>query len=418
MNLPRRKLYFYYSTGLGVFLLAPMALWFVASRSTHHGSKQPAFEKEFTVRIGVIDSHIAAIGRVEGRNAQEIKLAARMAGRIREVPVTDGEPVKKGQLVAVLENTAAQARVDEARARLAGAEAALARLMKGARVEEREARRAEMDEAQAAAENAEQNYDRMQKLFEEGGIVSQARLDQAERDRRILVSRLASARERYHLITAPPRSEDVAAARAEVSLTQASLRGARDIYDHTFVRSPVTGVVVKRFMNPGEAISFESLSRPIVTVADTSKLTVRTEIDETDIGKIEVGQKAEVTADAFPGRIFRAEVVRISGGLGKKEIHSDNPMDKVDTEILETFLELEPETPLRIGLRVDVLIQLEYKKDVLVVPILAVDQLNGHPEVRVKTLVGVESRPVRLGLDDGMFIEIVEGLAEGDTVVY
>ena len=85
-------------------------------------------------------------------------------------------------------------------------------------------------------------------------------------------------------------------------------------------------------MNPGEAIAYESLSRPILSVSDTSKLMVRAEIDETDIGKIKLGQEASITADAFPGRSFTARVVRISGGMGKKEILTDNPMDKVDTE--------------------------------------------------------------------------------------
>ena len=90
---------------------------------------------------------------------------------------------------------------------------------------------------------------------------------------------------------------------------------------------------------------------------------IRAEIDETDIGKIKLGQEARITADAFPGRSFTARLVRISGGIGKKEILTDNPMDKVDTEILETFLELEPDAPLRVGLRVDLHIQLEYKND-------------------------------------------------------
>ena len=400
--------------GVGVIVIVPMVFWLVASR----GDPRASFTEEFEVRRGVIDSHISARGRVEGLHSQEIKLAARTFGRILEVHVSDGDPVKKDQVVAVLENEDSKARVEEARARLVRARAALERLLKGARPEEREARRAEMVEAQALAENAAQQHERVRQLFEADGIVSRAVLGRAERDRKAAGARLTSARERYNLIMAPPRSEDVTSARADVQLANARLRAAEDYFDNTFVRSPVDGIVIKRFMNPGEAIAYESLSRPILSVSDTSKLMIRAEIDETDIGKIKLGQEARITADAFPGRSFTARLVRISGGMGKKEILTDNPMDKVDTEILETFLELEPDAPLRVGLRVDLHIQLEYKNDTLVVPIRAVVNEEGTSKVRVRTAKGIERRQVRLGLHDGMFIEILAGLDPGEVVVY
>ena len=85
-----------------------------------------------------------------------------------------------------------------------------------------------------------------------------------------------------------------------------------------------------------------------------------------------------------------ARVVLISGGLSKKEIRTDSPIDKVDTEVLE----LEPDTPSRIGLRVDLTIQMAYKEGVLIVPLGAVSQ------------------------DEGIFIEVGEGLKEGEEVVY
>ena len=412
MTLSRGKLFL--MAGVGVIVVVPMLFWLLASR----GDPLVSFTEEFEVRRGVIDSHISARGRVEGLHSQEIKLAARTFGRIRAIRVSDGDRVKKNQVVAVLENEDSKARVEEARAQWARSQAALERLLKGARPEEREARRAEMAEAQALAENAAQQHERARQLFESGGIVSQAALDRAQGYRKAAEARLASARERYKLIMAPPRSEDVAAARADVQLANARLRGAQDYLDNTIVRSPVDGVVVKRFMNPGEAIAYEALSRPILSVSDTSKLMVRAEIDETDIGKIKLGQKASITADAFPGRSFTARVVRISGGMGKKEILTDNPMDKVDTEILETFLELEPDAPLRVGLRVDLYIQLEYRNDALVVPIRAVLDEEGTSKVRVRTGKGIERRSVRLGMHDGMLIEIVAGLDPGEVVVY
>lgn len=407
----------YLFAGLGVLLFVPLML-VVVSRRLGDLCNSDEFKREFPVRRGTIDWHIAARGRVEGANSQEIKLAARTFGRLKEVPVADGDPVRQGQVVAVLENKDLKARVEQSRASLRRAQAALEKLLNGARPEERNAARAEMEEAQAAADNARQSHDRVQRLFREGGVTSQAALDQAERDWKMTQAKLESARQRYLLIIAPPRHEDVAAAEADVELARAQLVQAEDYYDNTFVRSPVGGVVVKRFMNPGESISYESLSQPIVSVADTTRLVVRAEVDETDIGKIQIGQRPEIRCDAYPGQTFKGWVTRISGGLGKKKIQTDNPLEKVDTEVLESFIEVDRGAPLRIGLRVDIYIPLVSKENVLIVPRRAVEQTDGAAQVRVKTAAGPRPQPVRMGAHDGLHVEITEGLKEGDVVVY
>jgi HlyD family secretion protein len=275
-----------------------------------------------------------------------------------------------------------------------------------------------MNEAQAAADNAELNYERSQKLFQDGGIISKSVLDQDERDWKMAQARLESARQNYKLVMAPPREEDVAAAQAELNLARAQLAQAQDNFDNTFVRSPVDGVVVKRYMNPGESISYESLYQPIVSVSDTTHLMVRTEVDETDIGKVQIGQHAAIRCDAFRGQTFYGQVVRISGGLGPKKIQTDNPTEKIDMDVLETFVEVDPGTPLRVGLRVDVYVELARKDNVLVIPLRAVELQEGVATVHVRTPSGVEPRKVQLGAQDGLNIEVAEGLRDGDTVVY
>lgn len=412
MLASRRNLYFF--AALGLLLFVPF-VWFVTSLGRRSSN---GFSREFRVRRGEINWRFAARGRVEGATSQEIKLASRVVGRLKEVMVSDGDPVHKGQVVAVLENDDLKARVDEAQANLERAQAVLQRLLNGARPEERSAARAEMEEAQAAAENARQNYERAQQLFREGGIVSRSALDQAQRDWKMGQAKLESARERYKLIMAPPRTEDVQAAKADVDLARARLAQAEDNYENTFVRSPVAGVVIKRNMNPGESISYESLFQPIVSVADITRLMVRAEVDETDIGKVQIGQRADIRCEAYPAQTFYGRIVRISGGLGKKKIQTDNPTEKIDTDILETFVEVDPGSPLRVGLRVDVYVQLARKENVLVIPRRAVMSTDGVPLVQVKAATGVSAQPVRLGAQDGMYVEILEGLKEGETVVY
>jgi HlyD family secretion protein len=411
MSKPHRNVYMF--AVLGVIVVVPV-LMFV--RSVTHNSS--GFANEVWVLRGKIDSHIAARGRVEGATSQEIKLASRVVGRLKEVSVNDGDPIRKGQVVAVLENNDLLAQVDQARANVQHAQAALERLQNGARPEERAASRAAMNEAQAAADNAQQNYTRSQNLFQDGGIISKSVLDQAERDAKMARARLESAQQNYKLVMAPPRSEDVASAQANLALARAQLAQAQDNYDNTFVHSPVDGAVVKRYMNPGESISYESLYQPIVSVSDTTRLRVRAEIDETDIGKIQIGQHASIRCDAFRGQTFAGHVVRISGGLGPKKIQTDNPTEKIDMDVLESFVEVDPGSPLRVGLRVDVYIELARKDDVLVIPLRGVEFQEGVGTVHVKTASGVESRKVQLGAQDGLNIEVVEGLREGEDLVF
>jgi multidrug efflux pump subunit AcrA (membrane-fusion protein) len=180
----------------------------------------------------------------------------------------------------------------------------------------------------------------------------------------------------------------------------------------------VDGVVVKRYMNPGESISYESLYQPIVSVSDTTHLMVRTEIDETDIGKIRVGQRAAIRCDAFRGQTFFGHVVRVSGGLGPKKIQTDNPTEKIDTDVLESFVEADPGSPLRVGLRVDVYIELARKDNVLVIPLRAVEFQDGVATVHVKTASGIEARKIQLGAQDGLNIEAANGLREGEYLVF
>ena len=398
---------------LGIILAIPLGMFVRSLWRDPSG-----YSNRVRVAYGKIDSHIAARGRVEGATSQEIKLASRVVGRLKEVDVNDGDPVRKGQTIAILENNDLAAQVEQARAGVARAQSALEKLQNGARPEERAASLAGRNEAQAASENARQNLERAQKLFHDGGIISQSVLDQSERDQKMAQARLESADQSYKLVMAPPRLEDVASAQAGLSLARAQLAQAQDNYDNTFVRSPVDGVVIKRYMNPGESISYESLYQPIVSVSDTTHLMVRAEIDENDVGKIKIGQRASIRTDAFRGQTFYGHVRRISGGLGPKKIQTDNPTEKIDMDVLESFVELDPGTPLRVGLRVDVYIELARKDNVLVIPLRAVEFQDGVASVHVKTAGGLEARKVQLGAQDGLNIEVVEGLHEGEEILY
>jgi multidrug resistance efflux pump len=109
---------------------------------------------------------------------------------------------------------------------------------------------------------------------------------------------------------------------------------------------------LRRFLNPGEVLS-ERLDTPILSVGDTSSLRVRVDVDESDIAKVRVGQRAWVTAEAFGNRKFPGAVVRVSKILGQKRVHSQAPAEKVDTKTLEVMVKLQSASELVPGLRVD-----------------------------------------------------------------
>ncbi len=115
--------------------------------------------------------------------------------------------------------------------------------------------------------------------------------------------------------------------------------------------------MLRKHHRSGESVSNSStVPDPILTIGDRKTLRVRVDVDETDVGKVQIGQKAYVTADAFGKQRFWGRVVRVGQQLGPKNVRTDEPTEKVDTKILETLVELDPGTQLPDGLRVDAFI--------------------------------------------------------------
>ena len=120
----------------------------------------------------------------------------------------------------------------------------------------------------------------------------------------------------------------------------------------TVIVSPINGVVLRKNQRSGESVSAQAGS-PILTLGDTSHLRVRVDVDETDVARIAEGQPVVIKAAAYGDRTFPGKVGRIGRILGKKNIRTGNPSERVDTKVLETLVDLEPGANLPIGLRVD-----------------------------------------------------------------
>ena len=293
---------------------------------------------------------VAAPGRVEPIS-EEIRISAEVSGKLHQVTVEEGDRVERSQVIAQIENADYRARVASAQATLAEKEAELRRVVNGAREQERREALAAVKAAEAVRDNARLEAERRRSLFARG-VVSREEAERFERAYRVAQAQYEEAVERHALIDAPAREEDRARAEANVGLARARLEEARALLEKTFIRAPVSGVVLRKQRKAGESVSTQ-FDSPIVTLADDSKLRVRIDVDETDVASIRLGQRAYVTADAFASRKFWGRVVRIGRLLGKKNIRTDEPTERVDTKILETLVELDDGRELPFGLRVD-----------------------------------------------------------------
>jgi HlyD family secretion protein len=295
----------------------------------------------------------SAPGRVEPMGG-EVRIGAQVPGRIAEVLVSLNDKVSAGDLLIGLEDAELEARVHatatEAAIRKrdrdntdAGAKPGQDRRSAedGVASAERQlaSRRDELDRLIRAQRTGSEGAAADLQKAREAVIKAQERLDQA----RVTLRKALSVE---GLPT--PTRQDVALAstRAELSLAEAALQRAR-------IRAPTSGTVLQVGAKVGE-IATPSPEAPLVTIGDLSKLRVRAEIEERDIGKVRLGQTAIVRSDAFPGKDFEGKVASLAQALGPSRLGQRGPRKPTDVDVLEVLIDLEGQPVLLPGMRVDV----------------------------------------------------------------
>jgi HlyD family secretion protein len=240
---------------------------------------------------------IAAEGRVVTYPGAEVRVGSDRAGRIVGVRVVEGDVVRKGDVLAVLESDELAASVAAAAARFAEAEA--------------EVRLAELTRERKRALVAER-------------IAAASDLDQAERDLEIARARRATAS-------------------AEASRLQAQLRKTRIV-------SPIDGTVTARAVDPGETVE---PGDPVATIADLRRLRVEGEADEADADALALGAEVEVSADGFPGQVWGGRIEEVADSVTLRALKPQDPGRPTDTRILAVKVALSETTPLRLGTTVE-----------------------------------------------------------------
>ena len=193
---------------------------------------------------------------------------------------------------------------------------------------------------------------------------------------------------------------------AELGVSQAALtlETAQEELAATVVRAPFDGVVLSTDLNPGDLVSRGAL---LLTFADLSRVRLRAEVDEFDIGKVEVGQSVSISSDAVGESALKSKVERISPAA---EVVNNISIFKVSTVLRNEDGKLKP------GMSADVSILISADKG-LVVPSKAVSTVRSRSYLKVFADQEVQNRRVEVGADDGVNIVVLEGLEEGELVV-
>jgi multidrug resistance efflux pump len=285
------------------------------------------------------DTPLTASGTLEARN---INVGSKEGGRVTKVLASEGDRLETNQVLVVFDDAELAARVLQARGKLEKAQADLAKMLHGSRPEEiteaqsagrlpdgsngyraEETAQSQADLAGAKADlvNAQINYKRGQKLADEGVVSQQyrddalARLDMAKAQVESMEHAVAAAEGRLRAADAVQkrtergfREEEIASARADVTLAQGELNEAEARYAEHEVRVPTAVVVEAMDIRPGDLLPPNA---PLAKVLEADQLYVMVYVPQTEIGRVHIGDKAEVTVDSFPHRSFPARVEQI-----------------------------------------------------------------------------------------------------------
>ena len=321
----------------------------------HKDNTGTVFQTE-TVKRRDIAASVQATGVIRARIGAEVKVGARISGRVERLYANIGDVVKKGQLIARLEQVDLQAKVDEARMNLKTSEANL--------------------------DLAKKTIKRIEGLYAEE-LVSRDKLDVAERD----------------LITA----------QAQVNQIRENIRYNETQMSYANIYAPISGVIASVATQQGETVSASSLNVPtFVTIVDLNRLEIYAYVDETDIGKIKPGLEAIFSVDSFPDKDFKGKVTAIY----PKATIQDNVVYYITVISIEN-----PEGKLKPDMTVNATILLNKRDNVLAVPNKSIKREGGKKVVTVLENNKPIQKTVKTGWKDSAYTEIVEGLKEGDRVV-
>jgi HlyD family secretion protein len=237
-----------------------------------------------------------------------VEVSFKIPGRVAERLVDEGALVKAGQVIARLESEELVNEVALRQADLQAMQAALDELLAGSRKEEIAQAEAALAAVEADAKKLADDFHRQEALFRRE-VIPQQKFDAARAAYDTSSAQVRQATEVLTLLRKGPRRERIDQARARRGETEAALAQAKTRLGYTTLISPVAGLVMAKNIEPGEQVA---AGTPVVTVGELDTVWVRAYINETDLGRVKVGQKARVTTDTWPGKVYEGTITFIS----------------------------------------------------------------------------------------------------------
>ena len=248
---------------------------------------------------------IFASGTIETTDADMSFMAN---GILKDRKVNEGDTVHRGDLIAQLDSREAEARLRQSAAAVETARSRLKDLSSGYRSQEIAEAEAQTAQFRSNWNNLKDEAERSEKLFN-GGAISRQRLDRDVTAAEVAGSQLIAAQKKLELLRSGFRENSIDGAANQLKEAEAAKQAAEVIVSNHFLKSPLGGVVSKVYAEPGEMIA---MGKPVLTLTSLERPRVKVYIPEYRIGRIMLGQKADITVDSFPDKKFPATVTFIS----------------------------------------------------------------------------------------------------------
>ncbi len=395
MSRPRK--YAMYGSAVVVAIVA--GLW---GFQTLDGAA-PEFEASriATAEKGTMVRSVVATGKIEPVTKVEIKSKAN--GIIKVLNVDVDQVVNEGDVLVELDKENLNARLREARASLEGAEASLTAAEAALRKNTIEAEGPDVEFAQRA-------YQRANSLFEQK-LIAQSGLDEAKGVYETALNRQRAAKTQLSVAQA-----QVSEARANVAQTRATVDRAAEELANATIRAPIRGTILARQVEMGSPVSsilnLGAAATPVITLGDISHVFVRGKVDESDIGRVRLGQACRISVETFKDRTFQGKVTQISP-MGVEKDNVTNFEVKVSID--------NPGGELKAMMTANAEIILEEHPDSLIIPEAAIlydASRNASVDlIDPRGKDGTRRVQVKLGVGNGNKTQVIEGLKPGDKLL-
>lgn len=354
-----------------------------------------------TVERGTMVRSVVATGKIEPITKVEIKSKAN--GIIELLNVDVDQAVNAGDVLVELDKENLNARVRESRAALQAAEAGLLATEAALKKNTIEAEGPDVEFAGRAYERAQNLFD--QKLIAQSGLDdAKGVYEQAQNRQRAAQSQLFVAKAK------------VAEARATVAQTRAATDRAEEELANATIRAPVKGTILYRHVELGSPVSsilnLGAAATPVITMGDISQVFVRGKVDESDIGRVRLGQACRITVETFKDKVFQGKVTQISPmGIEKDNVTNFEVKVSIDN----------PGHELKAMMTANAEIILEEHPDSLIIPESAITydaQRKAFVDlVDAKSKDGKRRVMVKVGVGNGSKTQVLDGVKQGDRIV-